>query len=39
MMKKLAITLLASTLILTACGNSADKKENEDKKKQRKRKI
>lgn len=31
-MKKLAITLLASTLILTACGNSADKKENEDKK-------
>lgn len=32
MMKKLAITLLASTLILTACGNSADKKENEDKK-------
>ncbi len=32
MMKKLATTLLASTLILTACGNSADKKENEDKK-------
>ncbi|UXV32753.1 EfeM/EfeO family lipoprotein [Mammaliicoccus sciuri] len=31
-MKKLATTLLASTLILTACGNSADKKENEDKK-------
>lgn len=31
-MKKLATTLLASTLILTACGTSADKKENEDKK-------
>ncbi|RIN25012.1 iron uptake system protein EfeO [Mammaliicoccus vitulinus] len=31
-MKKLMTTFLASALILTACGNNADKKESDDKK-------
>lgn len=35
-MKKLATTLFASTLILTACGNNADKKENEETKETKK---